>query len=40
MSSDEEDEIYTAVKIVDKKIEGGRTLFLVRWKGYSADDDT
>ena len=37
---EDDDDVYTAVKIVDQKQEGGRTLFLVRWKNYSEADDT
>ena len=37
---EEDDAEYEVSHIVDKKIEHGKVLYLVRWKGYSPDDDT
>merc|ERR1739838_998652 len=40
--SDEEsgDEVYEVQDIVDDKIENGEKYYLIRWKGFAADDDT
>ncbi|XP_039574413.1 M-phase phosphoprotein 8 [Passer montanus] len=39
---EEEDgeDVFEVEKILDVKIEGGKTLYKVRWKGYTSDDDT
>ncbi|NXU50986.1 MPP8 phase, partial [Turnix velox] len=38
---EEEDvDVFEVEKILDVKIEGGKILYKVRWKGYSSDDDT
>uniref|UniRef100_A0A8C9MPX7 M-phase phosphoprotein 8 n=1 Tax=Serinus canaria TaxID=9135 RepID=A0A8C9MPX7_SERCA len=40
---DEEEEgedVFEVEKILDVKNEGGKTLYKVRWKGYTSDDDT
>ncbi|XP_068037437.1 M-phase phosphoprotein 8 [Anomalospiza imberbis] len=40
---DEEEEgedVFEVEKILDMKNEGGKTLYKVRWKGYTSDDDT
>ncbi|KAJ6662366.1 hypothetical protein lerEdw1_012530 [Lerista edwardsae] len=39
-SEEDEDDVFEVEKILDWKIEGGKTLYKVRWKGYSPDDDT
>jgi chromobox protein 1 len=31
---------YEVERIINHKIERGMTLWLVRWKGYTEDDDT
>lgn len=38
--SDEEEEEYEVKDIVDHKVERGTTFYLIRWKGYTKDDDT
>ena len=35
-----EDEEYEAEQIVSKNVHRGKALYLVRWKGYSGDDDS
>ena len=37
---EDEDEEYEAEQIVSKRVHRGRALYLVRWKGYSEDDDS
>ncbi|XP_056348698.1 M-phase phosphoprotein 8 [Oenanthe melanoleuca] len=39
---EEEDgaDVFEVEKILDVKTEGGKTLYKVRWKGYTSDDDT
>ncbi|KAM3677923.1 M-phase phosphoprotein 8 isoform 1-T1 [Ammospiza maritima maritima] len=39
---EEEDgeDVFEVEKILDVKNEGGKTLYKVRWKGYTSDDDT
>lgn len=39
-TSDSESDIYQVEKLIDDKMEGRKRYFLVRWKGYSAKDDT
>ncbi|XP_066474822.1 M-phase phosphoprotein 8 isoform X2 [Tiliqua scincoides] len=39
-SEEDEDDVFEVEKILDWKIEAGQTLYKVRWKGYSPDDDT
>uniref|UniRef100_A0A8D0GNG4 M-phase phosphoprotein 8 n=1 Tax=Sphenodon punctatus TaxID=8508 RepID=A0A8D0GNG4_SPHPU len=38
--SDEEEDVFEVERILDMKTEAGKTLYKVRWKGYSSDDDT
>ncbi|XP_068251537.1 M-phase phosphoprotein 8 isoform X1 [Nyctibius grandis] len=38
--SEEEEDVFEVEKILDVKTEGGKTLYKVRWKGYTSDDDT
>ncbi|XP_016151752.1 PREDICTED: M-phase phosphoprotein 8, partial [Ficedula albicollis] len=33
-------DVFEVEKILDVKTEGGKTLYKVRWKGYTSDDDT
>merc|ERR1711892_42214 len=42
MSDAEEshDEVYEVQDIIDDKIENGDKYYLIRWKGFAADDDT
>jgi hypothetical protein len=37
---DDEQDIYTVEKIVDKKRVNQKTLYLVKWEGYSSDQNT
>lgn len=37
---DESDEEYSVEKIVDKKIQSGKVLYLLKWKNYSEDENT
>lgn len=34
------DQEYDVEKIVNEKVEGGQTLYLVRWENYGPEDDT
>ncbi|NXE09791.1 MPP8 phase, partial [Lophotis ruficrista] len=38
--SEEEEDVFEVEEILDMKTEGGKTLYKVRWKGYTSDDDT
>ncbi|OWK57088.1 M-phase phosphoprotein 8 [Lonchura striata] len=37
---EEGEDVFEVEKILDMKNEGGKTLYKVRWKGYTSDDDT
>ncbi|XP_069495205.1 M-phase phosphoprotein 8 isoform X2 [Ambystoma mexicanum] len=37
---DEEEDVYEVEQIIDYKTEDGEVLYRVRWKGYTADEDT
>ncbi|XP_033371612.1 M-phase phosphoprotein 8 isoform X2 [Parus major] len=37
---EEGENVFEVEKILDVKNEGGKTLYKVRWKGYTSDDDT
>ncbi|XP_062343570.1 M-phase phosphoprotein 8 [Cinclus cinclus] len=37
---EEGEDVFEVEKILDVKTEGGKTLYKVRWKGYTSDDDT
>ncbi|XP_054127778.1 M-phase phosphoprotein 8 [Melozone crissalis] len=37
---EEGEDVFEVEKILDVKNEGGKTLYKVRWKGYTSDDDT
>ncbi|XP_062959348.1 M-phase phosphoprotein 8 [Cynocephalus volans] len=39
-SEEDEENVFEVEKILDVKTEGGKTLYKVRWKGYTSDDDT
>ena len=36
----EEEEFYTVEKILDKRKKGKRVTYLVKWQGYSDEDNT
>ncbi|CAI8057524.1 Chromobox protein homolog 3, partial [Geodia barretti] len=37
---EEQEEVFSVEKIVSKKIVGGKTLYLLKWKGYDSDENT
>ncbi|KAJ8785693.1 hypothetical protein J1605_007290 [Eschrichtius robustus] len=39
-SEDDGEDVFEVEKILDMKVEGGKIVYKVRWKGYSPDDDT
>ncbi|XP_069323863.1 M-phase phosphoprotein 8 isoform X4 [Eulemur rufifrons] len=39
-SEEDGENVFEVEKILDMKIEGGKVLYKVRWKGYTSDDDT
>ncbi|XP_007956760.1 M-phase phosphoprotein 8 [Orycteropus afer afer] len=39
-SEEDGEDVFEVEKILDMKIEGGKILYKVRWKGYTSDDDT
>ena len=39
-TTEEEEEEYEVEKVVDKRIHKGRVEYLLKWKGYSSDDNT
>ncbi|XP_019827097.2 M-phase phosphoprotein 8 isoform X1 [Bos indicus] len=39
-SEEDGENVFEVEKILDMKTEGGKVLYKVRWKGYTADDDT
>ena len=36
---DSSDEMYDVEKIVDKRIQGGKIDYLIKWKGYCSDEN-
>ncbi|XP_060143842.1 M-phase phosphoprotein 8 isoform X3 [Globicephala melas] len=39
-SEDDGEDVFEVEKILDMKIDGGKIVYKVRWKGYTSDDDT
>ncbi|XP_057388910.1 M-phase phosphoprotein 8 isoform X3 [Balaenoptera acutorostrata] len=39
-SEDDGEDVFEVEKILDMKVEGGKIVYKVRWKGYTPDDDT
>lgn len=39
-SEEDAEDVFEVEKILDMMCEGGKTLYKVRWKGYTSDDDT
>ncbi|XP_045423664.1 M-phase phosphoprotein 8 [Lemur catta] len=39
-SEEDGEDVFEVEKILDMKIEGGKVLYKVRWKGYTSEDDT
>ena len=39
-ATEEEEEEYEVEKVVDKRIHKGRVEYLLKWKGYSSDENT
>ena len=37
---EEQEEVFSVEKIVSKKVVGGKTIFLLKWKGYDSDENT
>lgn len=35
-----EEEVFSVEKIVSKRVVGGKTQYLLKWKGYDSDDNT
>ena len=35
-----EEEVFSVEKIISKKVVGGKTQYLLKWKGYDTDDNT
>ena len=36
----EEEEVFSVEKIVSKQVVGGKTQYLLKWKGYNSDENT
>ena len=40
VEEEQEDEVFSVEKIVSKKVVGGKTQYLLKWKGYDSDENT
>ena len=36
----QEEEVFSVEKIVSKRVAGGKTQYLLKWKGYDSDENT
>ena len=40
IEEEQQDEVFSVEKIISKKVVGGKTEYLLKWKGYDSDENT